>query len=48
MRRDTKCDDFTFLATLLEFDGVMTFVAIEDQKTIAIVRSLGCTLVEML
>ena len=35
MRRHTKRDDLIFLAISLKVDGVVTFVAIEDQKTIA-------------
>jgi hypothetical protein len=36
MRRHTKRDDLVLLAIFLKVDGVVTFVTIKDQKTIAI------------
>jgi hypothetical protein len=42
MSRYIECGNLILLTISLEFDGVVAFVTIKDQETIATVRSLGC------
>jgi hypothetical protein len=48
MGRHTQCDDLVLLAISLKVDRVVTFVPIEDQKTIGPSRSIGCTPIKVL